>query len=441
MTMTVTCQDCPAQTQARPAKDGGAKTPRSWKRTEAGFRCPQCQAAQFMPRSIRLRIVGPHESEERDVKAMYQALYEASCQSNQFANWYLQRLLAADLAVTDQIGGLPKTANGTPKLPPAPQVEWYHDATRLFPHVAPSSLVQQARMVASYYARERFAALVAKTRNVRSYRWDGLPVVVNAQAWKLIRLEDERIVLRAQIGPGKSWTMNVAAQGENLARMRQLVEGEATAGTAVFVRRAREPRPGETKRVRVWYLRISAQVPRPQRGKAARRAEKVLTLGHDADCLLYGVIDEGDETFEYPAPALRALIAAHKKLDRQRQIDASYRREGWSRRKARRWAAGRTAACARNNLKIAAEIDLAAATLVRWCQAHRVGEVNYDVTPRGWIESFPYVALRDRIKTSLENAGIYLHVAGQADDAAPIVIEDTEQPASAGPKRETEDAE
>lgn len=438
--ITVACQDCGAECKSRPAKDGTPKTPMRWRKTDDGFRCPQCQAAQYVPRSIRLRIVAPHESESRDRAEMYRALNAASKESNQFANWYLQRLLAADAVIVDAIKGLEKNKNGSVKLPPVPQVEWYRDATRLFPQVAPSSLVQQARMVASYYGKERFAALIAMSKNVRSYRWDGLPVVVNAQAWKLVRIDDSAIVLRAQIGPGKSWTIKVFAQGEDLHRMRQLADGEATAGTAVFVRRAREPRPGETKRVRVWYLRVSAQVPRAKRTRGPSLKEKTLQLGYDAENLLYGVPDEGDDwVFEYPAVALRSLIVAHRKLDRQRQIDASYQRQGWSRRKWQRWSKGRSASCEKNNAKVKAQIDLCVATLVRACQSQQITAVDFDVTPRGWIESFPYYLLQARVKTSLENAGISLHMFGVASTGDEIECDsEPEQTAFAGPKCETE---
>jgi hypothetical protein len=299
-------------------------------------------------------------------------------------------------------------------------------------------------MVKRCYAKERFAALAAMRQNVRSYVWDGLPVVVHKQAWQLLSMDGGRLVLRIQIGPGKSWTLDVAAHGQHLAWLRQIAAGDVIPGMAMFVRRAREPRPGERKRVRVWYLRISAQVPRPQKRRGPSLREVTLTLGHDASALLYGHLDEGDDVFEYPAPTLRALIAAHKKLDRQRQIDASNRRQHWSKRKARRWAAGRTAACARNQAKIRQELALCAASLVRWCQGHSVTAVDYDVTPRGWMESFPYCALANRIRTSLENAGIALHIAGEPAAGievpdAPDGPEDETQPAFTGPKCETGD--
>jgi hypothetical protein len=422
----------PKQGGARRAKDGTAKTPPGWRKTADGYRCPTCQAAAYMGRSLRVRILGVADDEPRTLPEMYAALHAASKQSNQFANWYLQQLLAADLAQLAQ-------CRGEKKFPPCPDVpEWYGQATALFAACAPSSLVQQAQMVKRYYSKERFAALAAMVKNVRSYRWDGLPVVVNAQSWRIVRIESGGIALRAQIGPGPSWRLRIWAEGRHLAWLRQIADGEVTPGAAMFVRRARPPRPGESRGKRVWFLRISAQVPRPQRRRGQSLSERTLRLGHDAQSLLYGALDDADDVFEYPAPALRSLIAAHKKLDRQRQIDASYRRQHWSGRKAKRWAAGRTAACQRNSAKVRAELALCAAALVRWCQAHDVTAVDYDVTPRGWMESFPYRALLERLRTSLENAGIYVHVEGQASEPEIVLADNESQPAFTGPKCETE---
>ena len=426
-----TCCDCSKTQKARPAKSGAIRTPRRWRKIGADqFRCPVCQQAQYMGRSIRLRITGPAEGESRDKAAMYQALNAASADSNRFANWFLQRLLAADLTQEAVIRGLEVSKKtGKPTLPPTPDVaDWYAQATALFSACAPTSLCQQAQMVKSYYAKERFAALVAMRKNVRSYRWDGLPVVVHVQSWKLLRIDDQKIVLRAQIGPGKSWTLNVFAQGENLQRMRLLADGEVIPGTASFVRRAREPRPGETKRVRVWYLRISAQVPRPTKRKPRGLTEKTMTLGYGHDSLLYGTIEGEDEPFDYPACELRKSVVKFERLDRRRQIDNSYLRQQMSKRKAKRWAQDRTAACEKRSNRVKEQLAIAAATLARVCEAKEITSVNFDITRRGWLDSFPYAALETRIQTSLENAGIALHILGS----------DSEQVAFAGPGCETE---
>lgn len=412
MTTTIKCLDCTTETKAVPANNGGFRTPKRWRKTADGFRCPKCQAERYVGRSIRIRITGPAEGETRDKAEMYRALNAASASSNRFANWILQKLLAADAIQLAAISG-EKTKDGKLKIPKMPQVDWYREATRLFPECAPTSLCQQKQMIERYYGKERFAALVAMNKNVRSYRWDWLPVVVHVQSWKLLRIDGDKIVMRAQIGPGKSWTLNIFATGENLSRMRQLADGEVIPGTAMFVRRRREPRPGETKRVRVWYLRVSAQVPRSKKKRQRGLKEKTMSLGYDADSLLYGVIEGEDSPFEYPAVELRKSVVKFERLDRRRQIDNSFMRQHWKKRKANRWAVDRTASCAKRLDRVNSQLELCVASLVRVCESRGVTAIEFDTTQRDWLPSFPYAALEQRIKTSLENADIALHVLGK----------------------------
>jgi hypothetical protein len=123
--------------------------------------------------------------------------------------------------------------------------------------------------------------------------------------------------------------------------------------------------------------------------------------------------------------------AEYERLDRRRAIDNGHRRREWSRRKAARWAADRTAACEKRLAKLKAEMALAAASLARWCRKQGVTAVDYDRTPRGFLDTFPYRALLDRITTALENAGIALHVLGDEQDKSQVAF--------AGPGSETGD--
>lgn len=389
-------------------KDGTARLPRNWKwATDTDMRCPVCTQANYLPRSLRLRITGCASGSEEEWSEVKSHLNEASWQVACFANWYLQQLLAADLAMAPYAG----------KMPPAPEVEWYAEATKLFPAIAPRGLCTAARMVAKYYNERRFEVLVKKKRNVDTYRWDGLPVPVSSQAWKIVAI-DKAILLRIQGAPGKSWLLKVFADGPSLAAMRQIVAGEAEPGAAFFVRRARAPRPGEAKgekRKRSWFLRISGLVPKPSR-KNATSTLKVLTLGHDREALLYGVTDDdNDEPLIVPAQDIREMLAGHRKRDRKRQVDATTWYLAMPARKRRRWAARRTAGCDKQQAKLDYAIKCVASHVAFRCERLGVGEVNYDTTPREWIESFPYRKLRSAITCALEARGIALHVSGAGD--------------------------
>lgn len=390
-------------------KTGELAAPRGWKRSGAGLRCPACTQANYLNRSIRVRLVNMANDDWSEFAACRQHLAAASGQVAQFSNWLLQQLLAADLAMAPYAGN---------ELPPCPKIDYYDEATRLFPAIAPRGLCTAAQMVTSYYRERRFAVLVAKQRNVDTYRWDGLPVPVSNQAWKIVSIDAAGILLRIQGAAGKSWLIKAYADGINWQRMKQLFAGEAEGGAAFFVRRARKPQPGEPRgatRKRSWFLRISARVPKPSFRKSRGVALKVLTLGHDAESLLFGVTDDpADEPLELPALDLRTQVAGHIKRDAKRQIDATTWYRQMPARKRRRWAARRRAACDKANAKVAYTIKCVAAELARMCEARGIGEVNYDTTDRGFLPRFPYFKLRSAIACALENAGIMLHVTGAA---------------------------
>lgn len=253
--------------------------------------------------------------------------------------------------------------------------------------------------------------LRALFRCARSYRWDGLPVPVHNQAWRLERIEEQEIVLRLQVGPGQSWRLGVVAEAVHLTRMRQLASGEAEAGTAWLMRRRRKPRPGETQVRRSWFLRISGLFPRPTSVRGRTHQERTLRLGHDQESLWFGSIDGDPEAvFEYTGFALRKAIVGHDRMDRRRQVDDSLRRGLWSRRKQRRWTQDRSAACARARAKIDAELHLAVTALVRWCRSHRVTAIDYETDDRGFLPHFPYARLAEFLRTACENEGLALHL-------------------------------
>lgn len=410
MPVCVLCQASPQGRKGQPyrprlMKDGTPAAPRGWKRTADGLRCLACTQANYLPRSVRVRLSGCASGSRDEWVECLQHLNRASQAVARFANWYLQQLLAADLAMAPYAGD---------ELPPCPAVDYYAAATRLFPEIAPRGLCTAAQMVASYYRERRFAVLVAKNRNVDTYRWDGLPVPVSNQAWRIVAEEGRGLLLRIQGAPGKSWLLRISADGINLQRLRQLVAGEAEAGAAFFVRRARAPRPGEAKgvkRKRAWFLRISVRVPKPSRARGQAAALKVLTLGHDRESLLYGVTDDPrDEPLEIPALDLREQIIGHLKRDAKRQIDAATWYRQMPRRKAKRWAARRAAGGERQNAKTAYAIKCVAQELAWQCERLGVGEVNYDVTDRGFVPRFPWRKLRDAIACALESRGIALHI-------------------------------
>lgn len=420
-----TCAVCGRTQKARPAKAGGVKTPRGWKKVADGLRCRECTRSAMFARSVRTRIVAVEDDKGRDAKAFYQALYAASNDAAAFANWYIQQLYKADE------GTLPIARDG--KLPACPQVDFYGQATRLFPRLAPTSICSLAQMVRGWYAADRFACLLLKNRMVRTFKTLELPIPVHVQSWRFDGEAGGGIAIKAQIGPGHSWRFIVRTDGSELGRLKSLIAGDGERGAAMFVKRRRAKRPGEsTPPPKVWQFRIAGLFPR--RAPRQSHQEVTLRLGFDAGMLLFGALEDSDDVYELYGCDAKKIIVGGDRSDRIRQVDASKMRGLWSRRKVRRWQADRTIACERRAKKLGKLIELYAADLARWCRSHGVTAVDFDATDRGFMPHFPYAQLRGRIACALENIGIALHVLDA--DGEPLA-EQRKQEALVGPGSET----
>lgn len=420
------CTGCQRVVKAKPTKDGaGVKTPMGWRALPDGLLCPECVRSRYYIRGFRVAIRGVvgSEKDSRDATDFRAALVAASSATARFANWYVQRLYAKDLAAAP---ALEKTKDGKTKLPKATEVDYYRDATLRFPELAPASIVAVAKMVRGWYVSDRFGALVALNRSVRSYRFGDLPVEIPKQAWSLVADDDGKFAIRTQVGPGKSWTVAIGCDRYALPRLKALASGEATAMALKIVRASKTPLAGGGKPTKAWFFRISAMFPR--KAKRNQIAEKTLTLGHDAGCLLFGSLEDSEDVFEYGGESLRTTIVGGDRADRKMQIENSLlRADRMPRRKLLRWQKDRTRQCQNRARKVNAKIKLAAATLTRWCVSHGVTSVDYDAQDRGFLPHFPYYALKSAMTSALETEGIGLHTTNE-----------TEQEALAGPGSETD---
>lgn len=396
------CQ-CGKTIKARPSKDGGPKTPKGWRKLVGVFTCPECVRSAYYTRGFRVEIRGLAEGEERDVKEFRAALAAASKASARFGNWYVQRLFAADLAASPT---LDKTKDGKDKLPPMPEMYVYPEAVKAFPELSGGCIAGLTQMVRGWYAKRRWEALVALNRSVENYRFGYLPVEVRKQDWSLKSLADGKFCIKCAVAPGKSWLVGAWADSINLTRLRQIAKGDAIPLAMKIVRGSKTLANGE--RVKSWFFRISAMFPRTP--KRNTHKEITLTLGHDPGCLLFGSLEGSDDVFEFPGVSVREIIVNGDKADKKRQQQASMCRQFTSRRGAERWGRHRSKLCEKRNRQIGKQIELAAASLARWCVSHRVTSVDYDTRSMGFVCHFPWHALKQKIHDVLEREGIALHV-------------------------------
>ena len=161
---------------------------------------------------------------------------------------------------------------------------------------------------------------------------------------------------------------------------------------------------------KAWFFRVSVMLPR--KPKRQSHQEITLTLGHDAESLLYGTLEGKEDVFEFTGASVREIIVNGDKADRKRQSELSMTRAFVSKRGWKRWSRKRTNVAENRQRQIAHQVKLAAASLVRWCRSRGVTSVDYETADRGFVPHFPWRALRDRIACALENESIDLHVLG-----------------------------
>lgn len=422
--LTATCSLCEKTIKAKAKKGGDIATPRRWKQTQSGLLCADCVGANYVRRSVRLRLMGTHESEEREQRELYLALNMAAEQCGAFANWYSQLLWTNDPAQEWKAGT-------EKKFPAMPNVDFYAAGTILFSAIAPSALCQLAQTVRSYYCSDRFGVIAKQERSVRSYRRFDLPIPVHGQSWDISTDAEGAIKLRFQVGPGKRWACRAFADPDNLRRIRQILSGEAETGTLTLIKRRRQNLPGEAGKQapRSWYVRISGLFPRV----SARKKEATATLAvrHTPEALWHAAVIGSDaEPMIYHADELRERIIGHAKRDERRQVDNSVTYRHVSKRTRKRRAAKRGGECAKHAAGVTAQINLACAVLVGWCLSKNVAVVRYDGGK--WLESFAYSRLLDTLRSRLENHGIELAVT------APEPSPDGTSAALAEPTRETD---
>jgi len=422
--ITVVCA-CGAQAETRPNKDGEPKVPRRWRRLSGAMVCHQCVADRYYTRAFRvpMRGLAGDTKDERTKKDFYAALTNAGRESAQFANWYVRKLELADDGYDPSQQAT--TKDGKTKLPALPAVDYYGDAVSRFKHISGAGLSALAQIVERYYRADRFAVLVALNRRPRSYRFGELPIEIRRQSWSLVREEGadggSYWAIRAQITPGKSYTIKLWADRDAMVRLRQIESGAAEPLACKIVR-ASKPGPGGKPR-KVWFFRIAALFPRVDRSK---RATHTLALCHDANLLLVGrrnASDAAEDRLEIPGRKLRVMISGGDVADRQWQQQDSTARGLWSRRKRQRvFARDRASMASRRNLRIIDQIKLVADAVGRWCVSHDVGEVVYTATDRGWITHFPWYRLQAAIGNRLERDAIAYTVLGAAGKDTEIEV-------------------
>lgn len=114
---------------------------------------------------------------------------------------------------------------------------------------------------------------------------------------------------------------------------------------------------------------------------------------------------EGHPPWIVNADHVRRWQAEHRTF-LQRFAEDMKREKRWPKRKRLRMNGARARRCDKNRSRLETWSHQVTASLARLAAARRVGEVIYDDSPRGFLESFPWHELKVKLAYKLEGLGI-----------------------------------
>jgi hypothetical protein len=386
----------------RPAK--AERLPHRWKRIGEASYCPQCLHERYVVRTVAMTVVEPLGATWLEFRA---ALLESWAQVTSAANWMVTELFARDVRRQDEV-----------KMPPMPRVYLYPEARRLFPGLAPLTIASLAHTTQALYVAARYHVIWTHARSLPTYRYP-VPLPIHNQLWRATMV-DGRPIVRVRVGD-RWWDLRLKGgprYRRQLTAYEQIIAGEAIAGElALYRRRAHEgpimARPNGNQRAPYAVAcKIFAWLPRA-RDEAAGTASGTLRVWTANDTLLTAV-DINDETWRYHGDHLRRWSAEYRRIRQRFAEDCQV-----DQRLAPAVADRRTAVALRYQRRMRSAVREAAAHVVGHARRKRCATVLYDDSVRVFCPDFPFAALRERLRTDCDAAGLRFEYSSDGDSARP----------------------
>ncbi len=405
----ITCCACAESREAKATAKGGARLPRGWKRFDERAYCGECWGERFILRAVAFPVVGPIGREWPELR---KALAEGWSQSTQLANWFSTELYAADA----------RRESGMAKLPAMPQTYLYPKARERFPEFPAALLVTIEHAVSGKYRAKRYELLWTGETSLPNFRYP-FPYPIRSTDWKA-KFVDERPVVRCSIAR-ETFELRLRGGAEfrrQLASFRQIVDGQAVQGELSLYRvRAAESdgRNGvaenESGRV-TWRIMAKLVAWLPRKEQAKRETERFFSLRTDADCLLYGMLQDRETPWLLNADRVRDWSHQHRRW-LQRMGDDSKAETRKPKRRRRRVLAeyDRRAEKYRNRMK--SFVQETAAAVAGFCVRNKVTRVKYDDANKSYLAGFPWHELKSRLAVKLDEAGIGFDLASGEEAA------------------------
>ena len=358
---------------------------------------------------------GPVDAEWKDLRA---AVAKAWSQSREVANWFLDELYAADI----------RRQPGVEKMAAMPKNYLYPKARERFPDYPSALLVAIEHAVAGKYRAARYKLLWTGETSLPAYRYP-VPYPVAGQNWKAKTI-DERPCVRVSIA-GQPFTLRLRGGKEfarQLAAFRKIESGAAVQGElSLYRRKARENdgrngiktnEPGRP----MWQImcKLVAWLPRVERTRPEK--SRFFNLRTDAECFLYGVLEDREEPWIVNADKVRDWAAQHQRWLNRQAEDTKHEGRRPKRRK-RKLLADYDAHASKYRDRMKSFIQETCAHVAGFAVRNGVNRIKLDTSYQDYVTSFPWFQLRQQLATKLDECGIELDNAngdGAAKTAGPL---------------------
>jgi hypothetical protein len=393
----MTCTLC-----SRTRETKGDRIPRGWKRDAQNILCDQCWQSRMMLRAIALPVAEIMDGTWEEFRA---ALYTAWGETTQAANWMMTELYVRDVRRSDQ-----------PKMPPMARQYLYPEARKRFTHLPSQTVAALEQAIQAKYRAARYELIWTCGRSLPTHRYPH-PLPLPNQAWS-VEVYDERPLVSVRLGD-RRWSLRLrggARYRRQLEAIKQMSDGRATIGQLDLYQQRIDEKP--------WIMcKMVAWLGRP----AKREAEGVLTVRTSVKCpdkpaaLLVAVNLKDEVLWQYHADHVVRWSAEHREQLQRWADDSKYEQ-----RPVPAFAARREAAAKKYRDRMNSAVREIAAQLAGYAVRRKFATVRYDDSDTTYCPGFPWFALRERIKTKLDELSIAF------DHASAEAMKETQEPLAKG---------
>ena len=347
------------------------------------------------------------------------AAHAAWSLSTSLANWAVRQLAKAER----------ERRSTDKKLWKSPSVYLYGQLAHYHDRAAWDGCMSSAqcilRGVEKKYRKRRFDMIWRNAESYPSMRYPQ-PFPIHNKDWKPSCSEDdrgapmvsvrlpgvaERLMLRLRCGPEFR---------RQLTLFRLLESGEAKCGEAVLYAQGcsgntgrrkgidRSPGGGQKQPFTV-LLKLVGHFPIGEK----KPSDRVMIISTDPSALWVAEVDDRP-AWIYNADHVRRWVMAHACARQRFSEDLKHERR-WPKRERIRMKEALAKRCDKNNRRLDSFVHEATAMAANFAARQKCGLVVYNDEQKGYLPSFPWFVLRERLKDKLKAHGIEMKARAEVD--------------------------